>query len=196
MKKAFLKEVVRKLLHVPFVACAFFITQFPNSVRVVEMLLIGAGVFYYVLEQLRLHKKKIPFFSYIENIALRENEKNQFAYAPLTLLIGMVLVMEFYILPVASAAIIAVTIGDTAASIMGTLFLSSPRLPWNNKKTYVGSVANALCVFIICLGFFKSWKITAITSISSALVESLDLEHVDNLIIPLFVGMVLYLTIV
>ncbi len=196
MEKKFFKELIRKLMHMSFVACAFFITHFSNAIRGIEVVLIAIGVFYYVLEQLRLQKKRIPFFSYIENIVLRESEKNQFAYAPLTLLIGIVLVMEFYTLNVAAASIIAVTIGDAMAAIMGTLFSNSPRLAWNKKKTYVGTVTNAVCVLLVCVFFFKSWKISVITSISSALVESLDLEHVDNLIIPLFVGVSLYLTVV
>ncbi len=196
MRKVLVKEIVRKLLHAPFVVCALLIAEFPNHARTLEVLLIGMGVFYYVVEQLRLQKKRIPVLRRIQSLALREHEEHQFAYAPLTLFIGIVLVIEFYVQPVVSAAIIAVTIGDTAASIVGMTFSQSPRLPWNNKKTYVGTTANALCVFIACFMFFRLWKIAVITSVSSALVESLDLEHVDNLIVPLFVGMTLYLTVV
>ena len=196
MRRVLFKEVFRKFLHAPFVTFAFLAREFPSHTRVLEVLLISIGVFYYMVEQLRLQKRTIPVLSHVHNIALRQGERNQFAYAPLTLFIGMVLVLEFYILPVASAAIISVTIGDTAASIGGLTFSSTPHLPWNKKKTYVGMLANALSVFIVCFLFFRAWKIALITSIASALVESLDLEHVDNLIIPLFVGMILYLTIV
>ena len=165
-----------------------------QRLRIVEAILIFIGIFYYVLEQLRLKKIHIPIVSRALSFALRDNEKSHVAYAPLTLLLGIILSLELFTVAAASAAIIAVTVGDSFAAVMGKI-ISSPSIPWNNKKTIAGTTANALSVCVFSMFYFNSWRTAIIIGLSSALIETLDLEDVDNLIVPLFVGAVMYLAI-
>lgn len=190
-----IKELFRKSMHIPFVLAAALVSRAPQYNRPAELALVGLGILYYILEQLRMKSVHIPLLSRIQKIALRENENARFAYAPLTLLLGISLSMELYIQPVAIASIIAVTIGDAFAAIAGTALPRTPRVLWNKKKTYAGMLANAVSVGAVCAFFFDSWTVIIITAVSSALVESLDLEHVDNIVVPLFVGAMLYLTV-
>lgn len=182
------RELFRKFFHIVFLGV--IPSSMYISMRFTQVMLIVFGIIYYGLEELRLRNKSVPIFSLISKFALREKEKTSIAFAPITLALGIILVLELYHTKAMYIAIIAATIGDSIATIMGQAF-PKRRIFWNKKKSLVGMGANFLSVFLIGL-LFLDYKQAFMTAIVSAVVESLDLEHVDNLMIPLSVGAVLY----
>lgn len=183
------KEIFRKFFHLIFL---FTIPlTYYTSIRLTQFLLILFGLFYYILEQLRLKGKQLPLFYYISRYTLREKEKDSVAFAPITLALGILLVLELYTVEAMRIAVIAVTIGDSLAAIVGLSF-SKPKLWWNKAKSFWGTFANFLSVFLVSLLFIGPYP-AFIAALVSASVESLDLEHVDNLMIPLSVGAAFYI---
>lgn len=182
------RELFRKFFHI------LFFGTIPLSIytttRFTQAVLVVFGILYYGLEELRLRNKPIPIFSFISKFTLREKEKTSIAFAPITLALGIILVLELYYKEAAYIAIIAATIGDSVAIIIGQTF-PKKRIFWNKKKSVIGMGANFLAVFSTGL-LFLNYKEAFIAALVSAIVESLDLEHVDNLMIPLFVGASLY----
>ncbi len=187
----FSHELARKSVHSVFVVYVFLIDIFP--VHILQFSLVVLGAIYYVVEELRLRKKSIPFLRAISSYILRPKEGNEFAFSPLALLLGIALTLEIYNPLYAKSAIIAVTIGDSVSSLV-SFVLPRPRILWNKLKSGPAMVANMVSVMLLCL-FLPLKTIPIIVSgIISGLVESLDLEQVDNLIIPLAVGAVPYFT--
>lgn len=181
-------EIIRKCFHL------IFIVSIPLSIyvsiRITQSILVGFGLVYYWFEQFRLQNKHIPLLSYISKLTIRPSEKNSTAFAPITLALGIVLVLEIYNIEAALIAIIAATVGDSAASLVGKTIPMS-KLWWNHKKSFGGVIANFLTVFLACLWLIAPYE-ALVAGLVSAGIESLDLEHVDNLMIPLTVGASLY----
>lgn len=183
------QELFRKSIHMLFIFTIPLMSY--TSERVAQLLLIVFGLLYYLFEQMRLKNKDIPLLTKITQYARRPQEYNTMALAPLTLAIGIVLTMELYDnMQAVKIAIVASTLGDSCAAIIGRMF-PKPALFWNRKKSWSGFIAN----FVSVSGgvFFLTTPFNAlILGISSAGVESLDLEHIDNLVVPLFVGAIWY----
>jgi uncharacterized protein (TIGR00297 family) len=104
----------------------------------------------------------------------------------------------------------AMASGDAAASFAGRL-IPKPKLHWNDKKTYAGTLAFVLvalpfCVFAIywCPSqqFLKSdgnpewpfvWTLAVLAAVVGAALESLDGPFDDNLRVPIGVSTMLWL---
>ncbi len=188
-KFTLINELIRKSIHMLFIVYVFLIDRVP--IRVLQLSLVILGICYYLLEELRLRKIYIPYLSNITRFVLREKEVTIIAFAPLTLMLGFVLVLEIYAPLYAKIAFIATTLGDSIAAIMGTLF-PTPKVFWNKKKSFVGTIFNIIAVLAWCLFLPVPVHLAVIVGIVSGLIESLQLEHVDNLMIPLSVGAVPY----
>ncbi len=183
------KELARKLLHLIFFLVVPLMKVLSN--REIEGILVVGGILYYVVEALRMRGVPIFILSKIQSCMLRKQEQTKISYAPLTLILGIILSMELYVQPAAIAAIIAVTIGDVFSTIVGKI-IPKWRVFWNKNKTISGTIANGLAVGFVIVFFFDI-RTAYIVGIASALIESLELEEVDNLMVPLFVGTIMYL---
>ena len=103
----------------------------------------------------------------------------------------------------AAAALMALCFGDGLAEPVGRRYGEAPlgKLPWSPKKTWAGSLAVFFGSFVSSLAFaaiFHGWGFSSsppgevqpallLASIAGALVESLPLADVDNLLVPLVV---------
>ncbi len=183
------KELARKALHVAFLYPIFFLTQ--DTTRILQLSLIVLGIAYYIIEQLRLRGTHIPLFSPLSRYVYRPHEKKKFTYAPLTLMIGIALTIQVFDTPVAILAIITVVVGDTMAAIIGKLYPLLP-LPWNKAKSLGGLLGCAVTVFFVSVLYTRP-LIAGFVALCTCLTESLNLEDLDNLVIPLSTGAFLYL---
>jgi phosphoserine phosphatase len=93
--------------------------------------------------------------------------------------------------PANYAAIAIFAFGDSSASIFGNLFSRTP-LPFNKDKSLEGSVAGVFFAFLAgCL--FVSPIIALVGAVVAIFIEYLPLPVNDNLLIPLFTGLTLFL---
>ncbi|MDR1654995.1 MAG: phosphatidate cytidylyltransferase [Treponema sp.] len=180
-------EIVRKSIH-------FLIALSPllaSYNRHLTMLFLMAGTLFYVyLESLRLAGVRVPFVSAITSAASRFRDQERFVLGPVTLGLGALLALLLYPSPAASIAIYALAFGDGFASLAGKLCGQiRPRFLFG--KSLEGSCA---CFIAVCMVAFRvsgDLRVSCIAALTAAAVEALPLEDLDNLAIPVTVGLVM-----
>ncbi|MHA1312244.1 MAG: hypothetical protein ACTSQO_15115 [Candidatus Helarchaeota archaeon] len=113
---------------------------------------------------------------------------------------------------VAAASILIWGVGDSTAYYMGTAF-GKKKLPWNENKSYIGSLSFLIVGTIIALIFLSpyidtffgiqpllsgyNWIwISASTGLLGAFVESLNIKITDNFTVPAIISLFLALAII
>lgn len=95
----------------------------------------------------------------------------------------------------AGMALLVLAISDAAATLVGTMFIS-PALPYNHRKTILGSVAFFFAASLVLSFRYPILQIFFIVFLLTAL-ESFDYREIpfldDNLVIPLVTGYLLSL---
>jgi dolichol kinase len=182
-------EIVRKSIH-------FLIALSPLMAsynRFLTILFLMAGTLFYVyLESLRLAGIRVPFVSALTSAASRFRDQGRFVLGPVTLGLGALLAILFYPAPAASIAIYALAFGDGFASLAGKLF-GQIRPSFLFGKSLEGSSACFIAVFIAALRVSGDLRVSCIAALTAAAVELLPLEDIDNLAIPVTVGLVVQL---
>ena len=125
--------------------------------------------------------------------------------------LGLALAFLLYPPYAVAAAWAAMAAGDAAAVTFGSR-IPKPRLPWNTKKSWVGSAAFVCAALVACQlllwwspapMFLKAdgtpewpyvWTLAVVAALSGALLESLEGPFDDNLRVPLGVGLLVWLT--
>jgi dolichol kinase len=95
---------------------------------------------------------------------------------------------------IALPALLVLVIGDAAATIIGVRY-GKHALPWNDRKSYEGSLSFIVTSLIAALFFVKP-LVASIAVVVGALAESLPFDHEfldDNLVIPLLTAFLLFL---
>lgn len=96
---------------------------------------------------------------------------------------------------VAAVALISLCFGDAAAEIVGRRYGSTAKLPWSPRKSYAGSAGFVLVSSAAMIAFavlFVQWGFATdvplqpilLASAVGALVESLPMLEVDNILVP------------
>ena len=123
---------------------------------------------------------------------MNRSERRRFAFAPVTLALGVVLSLVFFPALVACVTIAILACADSMATIVGK-FYGKIRNPYNHKKSLEGSIAFFITAFI-CAAVYAPLKTALIVSLVSCIIESLPVKH-DNITIPLGTGLFLGLLI-
>lgn len=179
------KEILRQAIHATGII--FVIIQ--PWLGVQNLILIGlvAAIIGEIIYQYD-RRHHIPFFSWILRTCRRDNSERGFIYY----FLGLALTYSLFgfNIPIANAAIIILTIGDAASTIIGKIY-GKHRLPYKPNKTFEGSIAFTLLGFIGALTQVN--PPTALTgAVIGALVEAYTpLE--DNLTIPIIAGVGMYI---
>jgi dolichol kinase len=178
-------EIVRKSIH-------FLIALSPLMAsynRLFTMLFLMAGTLFYVyLESLRLAGIRVPVVSALTSAASRFRDRDGFVLGPVTLGLGALLALFFYPPPAAAIAIYALAFGDGLASLAGKLFgRIRPRFLFG--KSLEGSSACFIAVFIAAFRVSGDPGVSFAAALTAASVEALPLEDIDNIAIPLAVGL-------
>jgi len=180
-------ETKRQSVHILLFLLAFFL-KYLNRWQAAVLLLILLFAILFLIPRLK-----------IKSYFYRQLEKKYSQGAVWYFFVLLILVLIFPLSVVAvSWAILA--LGDGTATIIGQNF-KAKELPWNRKKSYVGSLAfivfGALGAFILLkwmlpeIGNSSALSIGLKTSLVAAVVESLPWRLNDNLTVAVTSAVVL-----
>ena len=183
------QELRRKGIHV----CSLFVLLLAGVNYLLTLELLLAITFVYALsEWARLNGIGFPALGYITRLCVRTCERRRFAFAPVTLALGILLSLMLFPALIASITIAILACADSMATIVGK-FYGKIRIPYNHKKSLEGSAAFLIIAFI-CAAIYLPLKTALIVSLVSCIIESLPVKH-DNISIPLGTGLFLGLLI-
>lgn len=178
-------EIVRKSLHmlialVPSIATITGVTP--------ALALLGFGVLTYTgAEYARIHGRSVALISSLTVIASRPRDVGHFVAGPVTLGIGAMLALLLYPAPAAFLAIYALAFGDGVASLVGQAF---GRIRIMRGTTLEGSLACLVAVFSVSIAVTGNLATAVIVAVSATILEALPTDDMDNIILPVGVGLV------
>jgi dolichol kinase len=142
-------------------------------------------VLYYISELRRLSQKSpLPLIGYLSQTLTRSSHLD---LAPIFLAVGLGIASYFFPLRAALAGALLACLCDAFAALIGMKF-GKTRILFL-KKTYLGTLAfflSALLVLIPLLG----WRGALTTAFAASAIEALSIEGVDNLLLPIFGGLI------
>ena len=192
MDKISKNEVIRKIIHISFsiipLSYLWFFNEKEKMLYIVAILIFFA----FVIEILRTSPNKFSnLFNYFFGFMLRTNEANGNLTGATWLLIGCIITIIFYDMPIAVSSMLFLLIGDSIAAIAGKFY----PIFKIGKKTLFGSFCGFFSSFIFIMNFNHTLSPTVIFfgSIVGMLVELVPTKINDNLTIPIFSGFVMTL---
>ena len=111
------------------------------------------------------------------------------ALGPVLFGVGIWLTLFLFPHAAATAGILVLAVGDTAASLMGRAF-GRTLLPHNPGKTVLGSLS-LFAVGVIIAIFYVPLPWALLVGVTGTVVESLPIGAYDNLFLPLTVATVM-----
>lgn len=184
-----LNELLRKLIHVFFVAIPFsYRFVFNNNKKITVVILAIMALLVLAVEFIRLEKLHIKKAFYkIFGFMLRRKEVNSFTGLTYFLLASVICIA---VLPanIAFCALVFLALGDAAAAIIGLRF--GKRKIKGTNKTLEGSLACFCVTFGIAL-FYLPPFVAFCGAITAMITEIVPKNINDNLKIPLSSGLVM-----
>ena len=184
-------EFLRKLLHLSNLVIPFtYLFYFDSKVEAL-IILLPITSFAFLIEYLRINSISVKniFDKYLFSM-LRNHEKSGKYTGATWIFISSTLSIAIFPKDIAIISLIYMSIGDTAAGLIGRKF--------GRIKIYNKTLEGALAGFIVCLilglmiDLNLSKTLVAIGALSAAIIELMPISIDDNLIIPLFSGTVMY----
>ncbi len=177
-------ELLRKSIHM-MIAVVPTIARYNLSLTL--MLLASGVVFYTYAEMMRVRGFAVGFIGRITEAASRKRDGNGFVFGPVTLGLGAMLALMLYPEPAAAIAIYALAFGDGFSSLFGKLF-GRVQIPFTGGKTFAGSSACLVSVFVISYAISGSLPTAAVIALVATFLEVLPSGDLDNLILPVGTG--------
>lgn len=184
-------EFLRKLLHlsnlvIPFTYLFYFDSKVEALIILLPITLLAS-----LIEYLRINSISVKniFDKYLFSM-LRNHEKSGKYTGATWVFISSTLSIGIFPKDIAIISLIYMSIGDTAAGLIGRKF--------GRIKIYNKTLEGALAGFIVCLivglmiDLNLSKTVVAIGALSAAIIEFMPISIDDNLRIPLFSGTVMY----
>ncbi len=178
-------ELFRKSIHM---MVAFVPTMARFNIIFTFSALVLAIFLYSYSEFMRIRGVEISIISRI-TVAASRRKDSSFVFGPVTLAIGALMALMLYPEPAAAIAIYALAFGDGFSSLFGKLF-GRTFIPFTGGKTYAGSLACLISVFLTTLAVSGSIRIAVIIAVATTLFEVLPSGDLDNMIIPVGTGLV------
>ncbi|MCK5673518.1 MAG: phosphatidate cytidylyltransferase [Spirochaetales bacterium] len=178
-------ELLRKSIHM---MVAFVPTMAKFNIVFTFSALVLAILFYSYSEFMRVRGVKISIISKITVAASRRRDTG-IVFGPITLAIGALMALMLYPEPAAAIAIYALAFGDGFSSLFGKLFGRS-FIPFTGGKTYAGSTACLISVFLTTLAVSGSIRVAVIVAVATTLFEVFPSGDMDNMLIPFGTGLV------
>lgn len=173
-------EVFRKGLHI----CAVVVPLVAAWSRPAALWLVGGVTLLFLASELsRLCGIAVPFVSIVTWRAMRSSEARGLAMGPILFGAGIWLTLFVFPPTAATAGVLILAAGDTAASLVGRAF-GQTQLPHNPGKTVVGSLS-LFAVGVIIAIFYVPLPWALLVGAVATLVESLPIGAYDNLLLPL-----------
>jgi HAD superfamily phosphoserine phosphatase-like hydrolase len=186
------RDFVRETIHISgfFVAVVSMLLGL-NSFFVAFLIFIVTA-FYVISELARMFGLNIPVTATITWHAALSSEIYEFVTAPIFFALGIMLALIAFPTPVSYGAIAIFTIGDSFATLFGKKF-GKHVYPYNRGKKVEGTLLGLLMAWLGAWLFivnpFKAFAGAAV----GMFVETLPTPVNDNLTIPLFSGLTLFL---
>ena len=159
----------------------------------VTLLMLGSGVLFYTWAELeRLEGRQMGVVSFITMSASRSRDMNSVVFGPITLAMGAMLALMLYPEPAASLAIYALAFGDGFSSLIGKS-IGRIRIPLSGGKTIAGSLTCFLVVFLLALGTLPTLSTALTVAFAATLLEMIPSRDLDNIILPVGVGLLSYM---
>jgi len=184
-------EFLRKLLHLSNLVIPFtYLFYFDSKVEAL-IILLPITLLAFLIEYLRINSISVKniFDKYLFSM-LRNHEKSGKYTGATWIFISSTLSIAIFPKDIAIISLIYMSIGDTAAGLIGRKF--------GRIKIYNKTLEGALAGFIVCLivglmiDLNLSKTVVAIGALSAAIIEFMPISIDDNLRIPLFSGTVMY----
>jgi len=194
MKKNLEKsELRRNIFHI---LIGIIIVAFINIYSVQLSLLVLAVIIILGLFISLLSKAvSVPVISwFLENFDRPEDIKRFPGKGALFFFLGSAATLYLFGIQIASASILILAIGDSLNILVGKPF-GRVTNPLNSRKMIEGSFAGFVGGFIAA-SFFVPWMPAMIAAAVAMIVEMIDFKEMqvnDNILVPLFSGLVLYL---
>ncbi|MBD3206523.1 hypothetical protein GF319_09295, partial [Candidatus Bathyarchaeota archaeon] len=179
--------ILRKAVHTSAIFIPLILIEYLGS-RLIAFLLILTTLAYFGSEVIRYLGKDVPLISWFTQANTLEIEATEYVDAPIYFALGIAISLLIFPEHIASASITVLALGDPSASIIGKT-LGKHQLPLANDKTIEGLIAFIIASFLGCLLFLNPAE-SIICSISGAIAEALPTPLNDNLVIPLFSGLI------
>ena len=186
------QELFRKAIHLFTNSLIPLAYLFLNIPRIWMIILLGfASVVFITIDFGRTRNGWLSkIFGKLFNGMLRSHELEGKLTGASYVLIGSFISVAIFPKEIAILALIFAAVGDTVAALYGRKF-GKLRI-WN--KTLEGSIAGMIACFIIALFFPQIPNIIKFSGAFAAMfIELLPIKIDDNLRIPLFSGVVMYL---
>ena len=185
-------ELIRKSIHMMIA----LVPPLASLNLEVTLLMLGSGVLFYAwAETQRLEGRNIGFISFVTVSASRSRDMNGMVFGPITLAMGAMIALMLYPEPAASLAIYALAFGDGLSSLVGKAF-GRVRIPWSGGKTVVGSLTCFFVVFLLAIGTVPTLLAAASVAVVATALEMLPSGDLDNIILPVGVGLFTYLLMI
>ena len=184
-------EFIRKLLHLSNLVIPFtYLFYFDSKVEAL-IILLPITLLAFLIEYFRINSISVKniFDKYLFSM-LRNHEKSGKYTGATWVFISSTLSIGIFPKDIAIISLIYMSIGDTAAGLIGRKF--------GRIKIYNKTLEGALAGFIVCLivglmiDLNLSKTVVAIGALSAAIIEFMPISIDDNLRIPLFSGTVMY----
>ena len=190
-------EIIRETIHigsfsVPLI-CKYLLKSDARAHYLVSLLILIITSLYIASEVARLWGINFPIFSTITWKAVNKPEYYEFATAPISFALGVVLSLILFPARYGYASIAILTLGDGFATIFGRKF-GNVVFPFNKGKNVEGSVFGFLFASVGAMLFVNPVK-ALVGAAVGMLIECLPLPLSDNLTIPLASGLVLTLVL-
>lgn len=199
MHKIRLSELLRKSIHISSILIPLaFRYVFKNSSKHSFLVLIPLSLVLILIDTMRIeHRTFKKFYQNLFGIILRKHELSDFTGA-VYVLVSAVVCIAVFPPDIAFMSLSFLAIGDTLAALVGISF--GKRKLKGGKKSLEGSLACFTGTFLF--GFFYklsipdfgiSMSIITLGALAATLAEAGRIPCDDNIKIPLFSGIVMYL---
>jgi dolichol kinase len=182
-------EYIRKIIHlfsliIPF-GYLFFIT---DKYIMVQILIFLTALFLFI--DIARHKVfwVQSIFKYIFNNMLRSHEIKGNLTGATWVVIGSLITIIIFPKPVAVISLIFMSLGDTAAGLVGQKY-GKHKI---GNKSWEGFLAGLIICFIVAINFpFLPLKISLFGALAAMIIELLPIPLDDNFKIPLASGAIM-----
>ncbi|ASJ03317.1 phosphatidate cytidylyltransferase [Thermococcus profundus] len=193
------KELIRKAWHVsPGILGPPIVLFTP---RWVTLIVVWSLAFLYTLQHLKLKRGwsfTVPVAGMSYEMMVRESEADNYLGSFLFWVTLGIICTVFPKLPMLAALWVS-TLGDCCNAIAG-MSIGGPKLPWNPKKTIVGSttmfITSLFAIWLAhaVLGSKVDWVIAVLVALVAALLESLPVNSAyDEFTVPFGTALLLWL---
>jgi phytol kinase len=179
-------EIIRKSIHmlvalVPLLAAL--------NLELTVFILAGGILFYTWAETQRVQGRRVAVVSFLTTAASRRRDGDGIVFGPVTLGIGAMLALLLYPQPAAAMAIYALAFGDGLSGLFGKLY-GILEIPFTGGKTIAGSLACFVSVLLIAMGILPAFPAAMAVAAAATLLEMLPSQDMDNIILPVGVGLI------